>query len=225
MDEHRDIRDRRRTPSGNEIAERQRRAQDGSIAKIKKLGLCIRRGNKFTVFSDHQTRPDDLADADRRPAGHRTSNLKGNPESLWIVDPTGHMAREAVGWNHVPPDTRQQHYTRIGGVLIKPLRQPIDVDLRGDVQIVNADLHAGMDQRLGGPCKRTRKVQQDGNTSQRFLNHLRIVEREDPVFHFQLTGKFHQLRLVPPGDHEVQPGVFRLFRRHATGVAGRSIDQ
>jgi hypothetical protein len=73
--------------------------------------------------------------------------------------------------------------------------------------------------------ERTRKVQQDRDASQRFLNDLRVVEREGPVLHLQLAVKHHQLRLVPPRDHEVQSGLFRLLRCHAAGVAGRSVDK
>lgn len=61
---------------------------------------------------------------------------------------------EAVGGDDIPSDTWHQRDSRIDGVLAKLFCQSIDIDLRGNVEVVSARFdagsHIGIEQKQAG---------------------------------------------------------------------------
>ncbi|MNG08077.1 hypothetical protein D3C84_914090 [compost metagenome] len=101
--------------------------------------------------------------------------------------------------------------------------QPIDVDLRVDVQIVDSGLDTGTHQRLCGVRKGAGEIEQDRDAGQR-ARCIRIGI-EHPKRHAQMRSEYRQTRVIAPGNFEPQTQRFRPFSGHATGIAGGAVDQ
>lgn len=150
--------------------------------------------------------------------------MHGDPDAGWIAGSRDGVSGEATEHRDAATATRQQHHAGGPGLGVKRFGQEIAVKFRGDVEIVHAVAHAGSHQDSGGAGERSRTVEENPDAVQRLVDHGRVVEREDPIFHAEAGGERNHRRLVASCEDQRRARCCGALRRHAAGVARRTID-
>ncbi len=125
---------------------------------------------------------------------------------------------EAVGWNHVEPDARQQGDARCTRLLIARGDRFEHSDLTGDVEIVHAPAQAGV--HHGPRCvnERAGAMQHDPCAFQRGVQLTRVVERRDAVIESMWSGNRGECVGITPSEHGTQSCGERLGEHQLAGV-------
>ncbi|ETU84139.1 hypothetical protein Q094_05214 [Pseudomonas aeruginosa PS42] len=138
-------------------------------------------------------------------------------------NPLSDMHGQAVRGDNVPADARQKHHTCLASLSTQPFREPVDIDLGRNVQVVDTSLHARPHQSLGGLREGSGNVQQYVYPIQRPCG-LSICS-EHAVRNIQLRSKIFQPINRTPRYFEIETQCFRPFCSHAPGVTRRAVNQ